>query len=123
MLVTNKQLKTFFLITISAALLFCIKAHGTVVPIEKGMPALSDGYLFEKSDWLKARTAVAQNIIYKGQLLNAVELLHIENNRVANRTQMIEELHGQNENNKFLQYFYFAGGVIVGGLVVDLVKH
>jgi hypothetical protein len=122
MLATNKQLKTFFLITISAALLFCVKARGIVVPIEKGMPALSDGYLFEKSDWLKARTAVAQNIIYKDQLLNATALLRIENNRMDNRDQMIAEITGQNENNKFLQYFYFAGGVIVGGLVVDVIK-
>lgn len=122
MLISNKQIKTFFIITIGAALLFSTKVHGEVSVIAKDQPAIHSGYLFEKQDWLKARIAVKEAEQLKVMFAESKELIHIQENRLTNKDNMIKELNGQLDNNEWLKSFYFVTGVFVGGLTVHVLK-
>ncbi len=112
--------KTIAIIFLSAFLLFNTPVHSyTVKAINVGEVAQYKGFLFDAEAEKAARIAVQQNDEYQDLILEQKVLLKNMDDALVNRNAMIKVLNARVENNKYYDAFYFFGGMIISGYLVN----
>lgn len=96
------------LFLVIVALLFSMQAKSEVVVLQPNQKAPYFGYLFDHETMKKATTESMQLTEYK-------KLTEIN-------MEIIKEQEKQLQNNEYMKYLYFIGGIVVGGAVVKAVQ-
>lgn len=85
------------------ATMFCWNSEAKVVLLPQNAPAPFSGYLFDEASQTKAQIAVRQVDEY-------VKLVELDK-------KIISEQKSQIQNNQTMNWLYFIGGAVLGGVV------